>query len=279
MRRVHPLLRSPAVLLAKKKNPERLDDVTKGNGAAAPTKILYPLSKHVEDPTKLNTLGRKRSPSVFRGWTNALFFWRAMDFSGKINRAGLLRWSPGWQIKVWKWAKHTSFLLELHFSLWKKKNLLYLWSSCRTICTLLRTDNMCNCFTQTDRFTQESHPGDPEDALFRSQEKFSGEHIPVFFCFFSVKSHQFLHWCSLRYFIRAACTAAARLSNQVNERIPSSAARCWKTIITTLYNSDFFKPSFHARWKKARWQRLKDNLFTLITIIKSVPKWFYPRLY
>lgn len=140
----------------------------------------------VKTPTKLNTLSRKRRPSVFCSWTNAPFFWRAMDFSGKMNRAGLLGWSPGWQIKVWKWAKHTSFLLELHFSQWKKTNLLYLWSSHRTICTLLRTDNMCNCFTQTNGFTQESHPGDPEDALFRSQEKISGEHVPVFFCCFLV---------------------------------------------------------------------------------------------
>lgn len=50
MRRVQPLLRSPAVLFAQK-NPESLDDVTKGNGAAAPppfptpTKILHPFVK------------------------------------------------------------------------------------------------------------------------------------------------------------------------------------------------------------------------------------------
>lgn len=85
MRRVQPLLRSPAVLFAQK-NPESLDDVTKGNGAAAPPlslpqpKSFIPLSKHVEDPTKLNTLGRKRRPSVFRGWTNAPFFLESDGF-------------------------------------------------------------------------------------------------------------------------------------------------------------------------------------------------------
>lgn len=38
---------------------------------------------------------------------------------------------------------------------------------------------MCFCFTQIDGVAQASHPGGPEDALFRSQEELSGERIPV----------------------------------------------------------------------------------------------------
>lgn len=38
-----------------------------------------------------------------------------------------------------------------------------------------QSHNMRNYFTQIDRFTPKSHPGDPENALFCGQEKFSGE--------------------------------------------------------------------------------------------------------
>lgn len=38
---------------------------------------------------------------------------------------------------------------------------------------------MCFCSTQIDRVAPAGHPGDPEDALFRSQEKLSGEGAAV----------------------------------------------------------------------------------------------------
>lgn len=38
---------------------------------------------------------------------------------------------------------------------------------------------MCSCFTQIDRSTPKSNPGDPENALFCGQEKFSGTFDPV----------------------------------------------------------------------------------------------------
>lgn len=121
-------------------------------------------------------------------------------FPGKINLAGLLRWSRGWKIKAWKWAKHNKFSARAAFFFVKRKKAMRSWSSSGTICTLLpAVVTVCATVSpQIDRVAPASHPRHPEDALLRSQEKFSGEHVPIFvFTFFSSIS---LHRRSLKYF-------------------------------------------------------------------------------